>query len=146
MINSTDHGQTQHLFGSARFAMIVIWMRGLNGLEWLYAPPIDKKRESTKLEHSIHNRQNICVETWHFDRAMRKRVFRHIRIAKAQISLRIYAGWSGPSLSADRIIGYYRMYESRANVGFVRCACAGWAESAYFAHARRHFIRLTWPI
>ena len=43
--------------------------------------------------------------------ALRRHVFGHIRTAKAQISLRIRAGWSGPSLSANRIIGYYRIYE-----------------------------------
>ena len=29
--------------------------------------------------------------------------------AKAQISLRIRAVWSGPSLSANKIIGYYKV-------------------------------------
>ena len=43
---------------------------------------------------------------------MRKPVFRYI-----VLSLRIPAGWSGPSLSANRIIGYYRLR---------LCACAGW--------------------
>ena len=46
--------------------------------------------------------------------AMRKRVFGHVRTAKAQISLRISAVWSGPSLSANWIIGYYTMYKWRA--------------------------------
>ena len=36
-----------------------------------------------------------------------------MRTAKAQISLRIRAVWSGSSLSANRIIGYYRMYQRR---------------------------------
>ena len=43
-----------------------------------------------------------------------KRVFGHMWTAKAQISLRIRAVWSGPSLSAYRIIGYYRINEWRA--------------------------------
>ena len=34
-----------------------------------------------------------------------------MRTAKAQISLRIRAVWSRPSVSANRIIGYYKMYE-----------------------------------
>ena len=38
-------------------------------------------------------------------RAMWKRVFGHMRTAKVQISLRIRAGWSGPLLSADKVIG-----------------------------------------
>ena len=42
---------------------------------------------------------------------MRKRVFGHMRTAKAQISLRVRAGWSGPFLSANRTIEYYRIYE-----------------------------------
>ena len=37
-------------------------------------------------------------------RAMRKRVFRHMRTPKAQISLRIRAVWSGHSLFANRVI------------------------------------------
>ena len=38
-----------------------------------------------------------------------------MRTAKAQISLRIRAVWLGPSLSANRIIGHYRMYQWIAN-------------------------------
>ena len=49
--------------------------------------------------------------------AMRKRVFGQLWTAKIQISLRIRADWSGPSLSSNRIIGYYRMYEWRAKPG-----------------------------
>ena len=45
----------------------------------------------------------------------------YMRTAKAQISQRIHAIWSGPSLSADRIIGYYRMYEWRAKAPMVQC-------------------------
>ena len=40
-----------------------------------------------------------------------KTVLGHMRTAKSQISLRIRAVWSGPSLSANRIIGHYRMYQ-----------------------------------
>ena len=72
------------------------------------------------------------------DRVMRKRVFRHMRTAKAQIRLRICAVWSGPSVSANRIIGYYRMYEWRAKARMIFCACTGWSEFARFAHVRRH--------
>ena len=57
--------------------------------------------------------------------AMRKRVFRHMRTAKAQISLHICAVKSGPSLSASRIIGHYRMYEWRAKAQMIHCAYAG---------------------
>ena len=47
-----------------------------------------------------------------------------MRTAKAQISLRIRAVWSGPSLSANRIIGYYRMMDGEQRPG------------CYFAHAQ----------
>ena len=43
--------------------------------------------------------------------AIRKPVFGHKRAAKARISMRIRAVCSGPSLFANRIIGYYSMYE-----------------------------------
>ena len=54
-------------------------------------------------------------QTRHMGLALRKRVSGHRRTVKAQISLRTCAVWSGPSLSANRIIGYYKMYEWRAN-------------------------------
>ena len=71
----------------------------------------------------------------------------------AKTCLRAYAGNEGPdqpahphilirtllsaSLSAN-IIGYYRVFQWRANARMRLCACARWCESAYFAHARRH--------
>ena len=36
-----------------------------------------------------------------------------------------FAQWSGHSLSANRIICYLRMYECRAKVQMIFCACAG---------------------
>ena len=63
-----------------------------------------------------------------------------MRTAKAQISLRIRAVWSGPLLSANRLIVYYKMYEWRAKAWIILCACTGWSESAHFAHVRRHFF------
>ena len=62
-----------------------------------------------------------------------------MQTAKAQISLRIRAVWSGPSLSAYRIIGY-RMYEWRALSQMILCTCAGCIESAQSAHAQMHFF------
>ena len=53
-----------------------------------------------------------------------KRVFGYMRTA--QISLRIRAVWSGPSLSANRIIGHYKMYQRRANARMRLCAYVGW--------------------
>ena len=87
------------------------------------------------------------IKVWHhMYRTMRKRVFRHMRIANVQISLRIRAAWSGPSLSANRIIWYYRMYDWRAKTRMIRSACTRWCESAYFAHVRRHFFAWRDPI
>ena len=59
-------------------------------------------------------------------------VFRHMWTAKAQIRLHGCAVWSGPSLSANRIIGYYRTYEWRAKALMILCTCAGWSESVHF--------------
>ena len=78
-------------------------------------------------------------------RAMRKHVFGHMRTAKAQISLRIRAVWSGPSLSESRIIEYYWMFQWRANARMRLCACAGWCEYAHFAHARSYLFAWRGP-
>ena len=45
-----------------------------------------------------------------------------------------------PSLSANRIIGFRRMYEWRAKARMILLACAGLSKSAHFAHVRRHFF------
>ena len=57
----------------------------------------------------------------YIDCGMRKHVFGHMRTAKAQINLRIRAVWSGPTLSANRIIRYFRMYQWRANARMKLC-------------------------
>ena len=71
----------------------------------------------------------LCAFLYHIpnyvSRAVRKRVFLHTRIAKAQIKLRIRAAWSGPSLSANRNIGYYRMFQWKVTARMRLCACAG---------------------
>ena len=72
--------------------------------------------------------------------ALQKYVFGHMLTEKAQISLCIHAVWSGPSLSAARIIEYYRMYQWRAKSWIRPCAWASWCESAHFAHTQRHFF------
>ena len=64
----------------------------------------------------------------------------HVRLAKAQISLRIRAVWSGPSLSANRIIRYYRMNGQTVSAWMILCACAVGSISANFAHVRMHFF------
>ena len=48
-------------------------------------------------------------------------VFRNMWTAKAQISRRIHSVWSEPSLSTNRIIGCYRMYEWRAKAWTIHC-------------------------
>ena len=65
--------------------------------------------------------------------------------AKAQISLRMRAVWSGPSLSASRIIGHYRMYEWRANARMRLCACAEWIWICAFCACPETLFRLTRP-
>ena len=45
--------------------------------------------------------------------AIRKCVSERMWTAKPQISLRFHVVWSGPTLSANRIIGYYRIHESK---------------------------------
>ena len=75
----------------------------------------------------------------------RKCVFGHMRTAKAQISLRIHTVWSGPSLSANRIIGHYKMYEWRAKAWMILCTCAVLSESAYSAHVQRHIFSRCGP-
>ena len=66
-------------------------------------------------------------------RFMQKCVFWHMPTPKVQISLPIRAVWSGHLPSAHIIIGYYRMYEWRAKVQMILCACTGWSESAFYS-------------
>ena len=55
--------------------------------------------------------------------------------------------WSGPSLLINRIIGYYRMFQWRANVRMRLGACAGWSEYMHFVHVwRPFFFCLMWTI
>ena len=56
----------------------------------------------------------------------------HALTAKAQIRLHGCAVWSGPSLSAARSIGFYRLYQCRAKPRMRPCACAGWSTYARF--------------
>ena len=48
--------------------------------------------------------------------------------------------------STNRIIGYCRIYESRAKARMILCACAEWSESTHFVHVQRLFFRFTRPI
>ena len=71
-----------------------------------------------------------------------KHCFGHMRTVKAQISLHSHS----QILSADRIIGYCRMYEWSAKAWMILYASMEWSESAYFAHIGRRFFRLMWSI
>ena len=103
------------------------------------------------IKYIIHNSflfsfQNVkqivtsCHEDKDYDRAMRKYVFGHMRTVRVLIGLRGRAVRSGPSLSANRILGYNRMYEWRVDFPVILCAWAGWSEFVYFAHVRRNFF------
>ena len=83
------------------------------------------------------------VLSWYMVLSMRKRAFGHMRTEKAQISLRIRAVWSGPSLSANRIIWYYRTYGWRANARMILWACAGWIRIWTFCACSKSLFRLT---
>ena len=71
--------------------------------------------------------KSSVVEDPRLDVFIRKRVFRHMRTAKARISLRIRAVWSEPSLSANRIIG--------RRIIWIRAFCAFWR-----AHWRGKYV------
>ena len=86
----------------------------------------------------ISLRTALLSGTNYMGHAMRQSAFGHMRTAKAQISLRIRAGWSGRSLSASIIIGYYWLFQWRVNVQIRIWACVVWFQYAHFAHARRH--------
>ena len=73
---------------------------------------------------------------------VKQKGFWQVWTAKAQISLHIRAVWSGPSLSANRIIGYYRMYQSRGKTQKILWACAGWIWICAFVCDWRQFF--TW--
>ena len=93
----------------------------------------------------IKQMRMIMIEFW--DSKIRPRhaktCLRAYRTAKAQISLRIRAVWSGPSLSANRITGSFRMYQCLRNATNETCTCVGWIWICAFSHARRHIA--TWP-
>ena len=74
---------------------------------------------------SFLSRDTTYKYIFHTGRALRKH-FGHVRTAEAQISLRIRAVWSGPSLSAYRIIEQNRIYQWTANFRMNLCACVGW--------------------
>ena len=94
----------------------------------------------SKPAHFAHIRRYFFV--W---RGPLKRVLGHMRTAKSQISLRIRAVWSSPSLTANRITGYNRMYERRAKARVILCSRAWRSDSAHFARVRRYFFAWRGP-
>ena len=85
----------------------------------------------------------VCCLGWfeNVSETMRKRAFGHIcGQRRAQISLRIRAVWSGPPLSANRIMGYYRLCEWRAKARMILFACAEWYECALCACSKALFL------
>ena len=78
----------------------------------------------------------------HSGHTIRKLFFGHMRTAMVQISLRIHAVWSGPSLSVNRINWHYRMHQWWASPRMIHvlCACADEFKSLHFAYVRRLFF------
>ena len=64
---------------------------------------------------------------------MGKPVFGHMQTAMVQISLCIFTVWSGPLSSANSFIGYYRIFQLRANAWMRLWACA---ERCVYKHAQ----------
>ena len=77
--------------------------------------------------------------------AKRKLVYGHMRTATAQIKLHTRAVWSGPSLSANSITGYYRMYQWRPKTPNETLRMLRMFQSAPFAHVRRHVFAWRGP-
>ena len=90
--------------------------------------------------------KKIYLYNYHMIRAMQKCVFEHMRTAKAQISLRIRAVWSGPSLSSNRIIWHCRMYWWRANAWRRLCPCMGWIWICAFCTCLKTLFHMVRPI
>ena len=68
-----------------------------------------------------------------------------MRTAKAQISLRIRAVWSWPSLSVNRSICHYRMHQWKANARMRLWACVGWIWICVFCACSNIHFRLARP-
>ena len=90
----------------------------------------------------MSNHNIVFVKIENIGHAM-KNVFRRIWTAKAQISLHIHAVWSGPSLSTNRIIGYYRMLEWRAKTWMILCVCVD-GLSLSISTCLKALFHLTW--
>ena len=103
-------------------------------------------KRSANLDYFMYTCLNPSVIYNKF-RAIKKCILGQKRVfgwtAKSQISLTIRTVWSGPSLSANGIIGYYRMSEWRSKVRIVLYTCTWQSESTYLTPAWGHFF-FTW--
>ena len=79
-------------------------------------------------------------------RTMPKGVFGHMWTANCLISMRIRVVWSGPLLSANRIIWYYKMFQWRENVWTRFCVWAEWCAFSHFEHDLRYTFAWRDPI
>ena len=70
----------------------------------------------------------------------------NMEMLKAKISKHIHTVWSGSSLSANKIIKYYRMYEQRAKARMILCTCTGWIWICAFCACSKTQFRLPQPI
>ena len=68
----------------------------------------------------------------------------HMRTAKAQISLRRCAGWSGPSLFAYGKIKYSRIYWRFTGALIKLCWLAGRSESLVLAYTPKSHFPIAW--
>ena len=81
-----------------KLSMFVSWPGAMITPQWLELAISRINFHGPKDDRAIDVRLYISlIAIW----AARKRVFGHMRTAKAQISLRIRAVWSGPSLTAN---------------------------------------------
>ena len=89
----------------------------------------------------------VCLTTWQYvKKVLPERPCKNVSLdicgQQRPRSACTFAIWSGLSVSANEIIGYYRlwMYEWKAKATMIRCTCTRWPESAHFAHVWRHFL------
>ena len=86
----------------------------------------------------------VCgLQTFYIMRNARKGPLSNLRTTQAQISLRISAGWSGPSLSAYRINGYCRICWQTENAQVRLHGCACWSGPTLSTNCIRAFLCFT---
>ena len=92
----------RHVF---EYPLSKFWSRTMKNIKIFYL----KKNHFLVVKVSVYLNRHVFVMTnypnLHLGRSMRKRVFGFMQTVQAQISLLIRSVWSGPLLSAYRIIG-----------------------------------------